>query len=149
MPLVLSLEEQITSMKTTWPALVPRHVDRRLQLGRFIGKLRPQYCWYTIEIRYQGGTPPEVRVLAPTLVRLPGNKEGELPHVYPPANDPTLCLFDPRTGEWKASMELAYSTVPWTLDWLSCYEHWLMTGRWTGGGRHAGDAIPISSETLQ
>ena len=35
---------------------------------------------------------------------------------------------------------LAYTVariiVPWTIDWLACYEGWLATGEWTGGGRH-------------
>lgn len=149
MPLLLSLEEQISAIRATWASLIPHHIDHRHQSARFIGKLRPQYCWYTVELRYRLGATPEVRVLAPRLTRLSGNKEGALPHVYPPASDPTLCLFDPRTGEWNASMKLAHTIVPWTLDWLSCYEHWLMTGKWTGGGRHVGDPIPSLSENLQ
>ncbi|RUW01269.1 hypothetical protein EOA46_33095 [Mesorhizobium sp. M1A.F.Ca.IN.022.05.2.1] len=136
-------------MKATWPGLAPRKIDRRLQSSRWVGRVRAQYCWYTIEIRYRVGSMPEVRVLAPTLVRLPDNEEGALPHVYPPADDPTLCLFDPRTGEWDASMPLAQTIIPWTLDWLSCYELWLMTGKWTGGGRHVCDPVPISMENLQ
>lgn len=33
-------------------------------------------------------------------------------------------------------MHLSQTIVPWSADWLACYELWLMTGRWTGGGRH-------------
>jgi hypothetical protein len=65
-----------------------------------------------------------------------------LPHVYPPAENPTLCLFDPRAGEWDGAMPIAETILPWALDWIACYEMWLMTGRWTGGGRHVGDALP-------
>jgi len=32
---------------------------------------------------------------------------------------------------------IALTTVPWAADWLACYEGWLATGRWHGGGRHA------------
>lgn len=149
MVLLLSLEEQIAAMKATWPELAPRNIDRRFRSARWVGRVRAQHCWYTIEIRYQVGSMPEVRVLAPILVRLPGNEEGELPHVYPPSNDPTLCLFDPRTDEWDASMALAQTIVLWTLDWLTCYELWLMTGKWAGGGRHAGDPVPVSTENIQ
>ena len=81
-----------------------------------------------------------LRLTDPPLQRLPSNVEGQLPHVYPPLDDPTLCLFDPRTEEWSPSVPIAETIVPWSLDWLACYEHWLMTGIWTGGGRHAGDA---------
>jgi hypothetical protein len=137
----LSIEDQIASMKATWPLVVSRNVDRRLQSARWVGSVRPQFASYKLEIRYQVGSFPEVRVLAPKLVRLPCNEEGQLPHVYPPPSDPTLCLFDPRTDEWSASMEIAKTTVPWALDWLACYELWLMTGKWTGGGRHAGDRL--------
>lgn len=126
-------------MKATWPSFVVRNLDRGKQSARWIGDVRAQYCTYRIEVRYRLGASPQVRVLTPKLVRLPGNVEGQLPHVYPPAEDPTLCLFDPRAEEWNASMYLAQTTVPWSLDWLACYELWLMTGRWTGGGRHAGE----------
>ena len=133
----LSIEAQISGMKVGWPNLVGRQVDRRLQSARWTGSVRPQYAIYTLDIRYCLGGWPEVRIVSPTLVRLPDNSEGELPHVYPPANDPVLCLFDPREGEWTSDMAIADTTVPWSLDWLTCYEHWLMTGRWSGGGRHA------------
>lgn len=45
-------------------------------------------------------------------------------------------LYDPAKDEWDHSMLISETIVPWTLDWLACYELWLMTGRWTGGGRH-------------
>lgn len=132
----LSIEEQVAAMKAAWPKLVSRQIDRHLQSARWVGPVRPQYANYILEIRYRLGAWPEARVISPALIRLPGNAEGELPHVYPPADDPTLCLFDPREGEWSPDMAIANTTVPWSLNWLTCYEHWLMTGRWTGGGRH-------------
>jgi len=132
----LSIDEQIAAMKVSWPQFVARCVDRHAQSARWVGRVKPQYASYALEIRYQLGISPKVRVLSPALVRLPGNPEGQLPHVYPPAEDPTLCLFDPRTEEWTPGMAIAGTTVPWALDWLACYELWLMTGRWTGGGRH-------------
>lgn len=135
----MSLEAQLSSMEATWPHLASRNVDRRQQSARWIGPVRPQYVAYTVELRYGVGSLPEVRVLSPPLVRLPSNKEGQLPHVYPPADDPTLCLFDPKTDEWDPSMPLAQTIVPWALDWLACYEHWVMLGTWTGGGRHVGE----------
>ena len=143
----LSIDEQIAAMKATWPQLVARRVDRRSQSARWMGPVRPQYSKYVLEIRYQLGAPPEVRVISPALIRMPSNPEGQLPHVYPPADDPTLCLFDPRENEWAPTMTIASTTVPWALDWLACYELWLMTGRWTGGARHADPCGPIARET--
>lgn len=134
-------------MKVGWPKLIGRQIDRRLQSARWIGPVRPQYANYTLDIRYRLGGWPEVRVVSPPLVRRPDDAEGALPHVYPPADDPVLCLFDPHEGEWMPDMSIAETTVPWSLDWLTCYEHWLMTGCWTGGGRHAG-SLPSTFEIL-
>jgi hypothetical protein len=146
---LLTIDEQVAAMTATWPQFAARRIDRRAQSARWIGGVRPQYTSYTMEIRYELGLFPEVRVLSPELVRLSGNAEGQLPHVYPPVDDPTLCLFDPREREWTASMTIATTTVPWALDWLACYELWLMTGRWTGGGRHAGLQSDTATETTQ
>src|SRR3569833_55047 len=115
-------------MKAVWPRLRPRNVNRAQQTERWVGRVRPQNGWQEMELRYAVGAMPEVRVIDPPLVRLPGNEEGNLPHVYPPLDDPTLCLFDPRAREWDASMPLAKTIEPWALGWLACYEHWLMTG---------------------
>lgn len=132
----LSLDEQRAVMKATWPKFSERGIDRQTQKIRWIGKCRPQFVTYTLEIRYQLWKCPKVRVLTPELVRMPDNPEGAIPHVYPPADDPTLCLFDPAQHQWDPTLYIANTTVPWSYDWLACYELWLMTGRWTGGGRH-------------
>jgi hypothetical protein len=144
----LRLREQIEAMRTDWPALKVRRLDRTQGVVRWVGELRPQYTRYTIDIRYSPQFQfPFVRVLVPVLLRQPCNGEGALPHVYPPADDPVLCLFDPRGGEWGHSMLISRTTVPWTLDWLTCYEFWAMTGNWVGGGRHAGlFEPPINTE---
>jgi len=49
---------------------------------------------------------------------------------------PILCLYDPATNEWSPDKAIAKTIIPWTIDWLACYEGWLATGEWTGGGRH-------------
>ena len=128
------IKDQVVAMKATWPALKPRH--QCFESVQWVGQLRPQFQKYKISIDYPLFDAPNVRVLAPELIRLPDNEEGQLPHVYPPASDPTLCLYDPKTDQWNDSMLLSQTIVLWTLDWLSCYELWLMTGRWTAGGRH-------------
>ncbi len=132
---ILPIGNQIGAMKAAWPRFSIRGGDRR-QSVRWVGGLKPQFIEYRVEIRYRLLEFPEVRILSPVLKRLPENDEGALPHVFPPANDPTLCLFDPAADEWKPSMAIAQTAVPWTIDWLACYEWWLVNGRWTGGGRH-------------
>jgi hypothetical protein len=143
----LSIDEQIAAMKATWPQFAARCIDRRSQSTRWVGSVRPQYSKYILEIRYQLGAFPEVRVVSPALIRMPSDPEGQLPHVYPPVDDPTLCLFDPCQDEWASTTTIASTIVPWALDWLACYELWLMTGRWTGGGRHAEPRAPFAGGT--
>lgn len=132
----LSMKQQRARMKALWPGFAERRIDFEQKSVRWVGQCRPQFMPYTLDVRYQLGGFPAVRVLKPALVRLPGNAEGSLPHVYPPADDPTLCLFDPAENQWNSSMFIAETTLPWAYDWIVCYEMWLMTGRWTGGGRH-------------
>lgn len=139
---VLTIEKQVAAMRRAWPAFSVHGLNRQMQCAIWRGDVRPQFGRFRIEIRYALGDVPHVRILSPALIRLPGNVEGQLPHVYPPSDDPTLCLFDPATDQWNASMALAETTVPWSYDWMACYELWLMTGRWTGGGRH-GSAVPV------
>lgn len=140
----LSIDEQVAAMKADWPKFACRNVDRTAGSVRWVGEITPQYATFTIEIRYRFGDFPDVRVLDPVLTRLPGNAEGQLPHVYPPADDPTLCLFDPGADQWNGSMPISQTIVPWAMDWIACYELWLMTGTWTGGGRHPGEQIVTS-----
>jgi hypothetical protein len=45
-------------------------------------------------------------------------------------------------------MAIAETTLPWACDWIVCYEFWLITGVWRGGGRHAGDPPLPRKETL-
>jgi hypothetical protein len=121
-------------MGATWPALKVRR--QNFEGAKWVGVLRPQFQRYKISIDYRLFKHPIVKVLSPDLIRLPDNEEGQLPHVYPPEDNPSLCLYDPKTDEWDEGKFLSRTIVPWALDWLSCYELWLMTGRWTGGGRH-------------
>ncbi|MEY9098003.1 hypothetical protein ABIA24_000912 [Sinorhizobium fredii] len=131
---IKTIEQQIAGMRADWPLFRVRKPDRHSAV--WTGELKPQFSKYRIEIRYALGDFPEVRVLAPELTRLPENPEGPLPHVYRPLTDPTLCLFDPATDEWDGSMLISRTTIPWSIDWLTFYEFWLMTGSWSGGGRH-------------
>jgi hypothetical protein len=82
---------------------------------------------YECELQYRLGYPPDVRVLRPTLER---NDEGALPHYFYESG--TLCLYE--GGEWNASMLLAATIIPWTIEWLFYYELWVATGTWHGSG---------------
>lgn len=131
-----TIGHQIEAMSVAWPMF---RVGKRDRINRSViwsGILKPQFTTYQVEVRYIVGFNPQVRVLSPELCRLPGNEEGSLPHVYGPSSDPTLCLFDPEAGEWDSTMLIAETIIPWTIEWLTFYEFWLMTGVWSGGGRH-------------
>ena len=84
---------------------------------------------------------PDVEVIVVNpLLRLRARNQGDpIPHHYLNRVDPhrpILCLYDPDAEEWCATDLVAETIIPWTVDWLACYEGWLATGRWAGGGRH-------------
>jgi hypothetical protein len=112
------------AIRAMWPAPVPR-----LHRGHlvWIGKLQPTPVspTYTVRLRYDGSY-PQVHVLDPKLD--PGHQM-RLPHVY---SGDELCLCTP--GEWRRSMSLATTVIPWIAEWLLHYELWLATDGWSGGG---------------
>ncbi len=90
------------------------------------GTLRPtstSRC-YRVRISYARGKWPQVRVLSPPLDTRIGE---QLPHVF---REGTLCLHT--EDDWRASMLLVDTILPWTCEWLFYYELWLATGAWYG-----------------
>ena len=143
----LNIDEQIAAMRITWPSQGLTAQARERAIWR--GELRPLFQKFEIEIDYEAPSiiqsatvkdiQPLVRIISPPLKPRPGDPEGELPHVYYVGKGPldvVLCLLDPDSNEWSSSMNIAETTVPWTIDWLVSYEGWRATGIWTGGGRH-------------
>lgn len=133
-----TVDEQIRTMREDWPDFRVLR-DHQHDVARWRGPLTPRSRRYKVEIIYGlqfAIDGPIVRVLSPTLTRLPDNPEGSLPHVYFRDTDPQLCLFDPAERGWSGWELISKTIVPWTSDWLTCYEFWLMTGVWHGGGRH-------------
>lgn len=133
-----ALGEKFSSFKLVW---------RDGAAAEWRGTLKPLMQSYNVSMRYRVplvverlnllAMQPRVRVLNPSLRRRARDLEGELPHVYYlPDGDVVLCLFDPDTDEWTPEDLLVDTTVPYTIDWLACYEGWRASGRWTGGGRH-------------
>lgn len=134
-----------------WPTIKLLHleVDRAIWVGDLVGLEQPHRI--SIDYRLPPSAAvadsyfPTVRVLSPVL-RLQPNaaEEAPLPHVYFESSNPllsSLCLFDPEAGQWTHDDLIASTTVPWSADWLACYECWLATGRWLGGGRHRSDGL--------
>ncbi len=142
-----NIDDQIAALKSDFPSF--EVVRREGEFAIWQGTLKPLMRTYTVAIIYRVpmvleridllSMQPRVRVLSPRLTPRRGDPEGDLPHVYWVDGDPIplLCLFDPDTTEWTPSDLLSRTTVPYTSDWLACYEGWRATGSWTGGGRHA------------
>ena len=82
---------------------------------------------------------PHVTVINPLLRRRPQDPATPIPHIYQNESypeKPILCLYDPMRAEWNFNYAISDTIIPWAADWLACYEGWLATGEWTGGGRH-------------
>lgn len=145
-----NVRQQIEAMRRRWPSfdIADEGSDRATWFGGLAG-IELQY-----RIAIQFGLPdptgsdaslwrrfPVVRILTPPLYpNWEAKDETPLPHVYfelPDISLSPLCLFDPREREWSHDDLISETTVPWAADWLACYEGWLATGRWPGGGRHA------------
>ena len=141
----LTTWDQVNSMRRAWPGF--RMVERKRDFVTWVGPLRPFCQTYTVCVTYRrdprrgmiDDSLPRVTVTDPLLHRRDEAPNDPIPHHYRNTRRPEcpfLCLYDPRAGEWRPAMSIAKTIVPWTIDWLACYEGWLATGEWTGGGRH-------------
>lgn len=146
-PGLISIDHQIGVMTERWPAFDV--VAKNDRCAVWEGNLDPVSRRYRVRVRYEVpvaienfsilNVQPRVQILSPVLERHPEHDEGPIPHVYINSKEqslPYLCLFDPFNGEWTPSDLLAETTVPWTSRYLYFYEGWLLTGKWSGGGRH-------------
>jgi hypothetical protein len=73
---------------------------------------------YYIRIDYAPHMTPKVYVERPSLV--PG-----VPHRYDPGGN--LCLYE---FGYNNTMGMGETIVPWTAQWLGCYEWWQVTREW-------------------
>ncbi len=89
---------------------------------------------YKLKITYSLGQPPKAYIVSPKpLLLAEGAKR--LPHTYNCGNGKQqLCLYLPRSGQWKPSMVIAETFVHWAVQWMYYYEIWVSTGKWLGGG---------------
>ena len=144
----LSMADQVARMRDLFPELLPTwHCSWWVT---WTGQVRPLHRAYTISIQYIrrywigeleiiNGYQPQVVVLEPQLIMDHPRTDYWLPHVYWRRDRPehsTLCLYDPAASQWSPDDLIAETTVPWACEWLACYEGWLATGVWSGGGRH-------------
>lgn len=137
---------QVRQMRSKLPEFRVLHRSRSRICWE--GELRPFNKTYTVAIVLDiaplaGRLPnPLVMVVRPLLRGGRERPEDAPPHVYPnPACPllPLLCLFHPPTDRFDPRRDsVADTIVPWTVEWLACYEAWLATGEWLGGGVNHG-----------
>ncbi len=140
----LSIPRQVERMQDDWPHFLV--VEKARQFVCWEGPLRPHSQRHDVRIslfRERGSGRgnyrliPEVIVLNPALRRRRDDPNDPIPHLYRNRRDsghPMLCLYRPYTREWHAGCHVADRIVPWASEWLACYEIWLATGKWLGGG---------------
>lgn len=143
--MTLSVCQQTRIMRRAWPDF--QLLDRTRTMALWEGPLRPLSRAYTVRVRLhqdprlereQEPPVPEVTVIDPLLRHRAECPEEPIPHHYPNCEAPDLpllCLCDPAAHEWRYGLRVADTIIPWTIDWLACYEMWLATGAWVGGGR--------------
>jgi hypothetical protein len=92
---------------------------------------------YRIELSYGIGTVPMVWAKEPNLTQMAGGRD--LPHIYDPKAQ-RLCLYQPAYREWKSTLLISRTIVPWAVLWFYYFEIWLVTGVWPGRGEHPASA---------
>jgi hypothetical protein len=154
---IVSIDKQIAAMTERWPAF--EVIQREGMSATWRGPLRPLLQTFTVEINYRAPSvielldnrrlQPRVRILSPRLRPRRGDAAGQLPHVYYVGDGPldvVLCMFDPDSDEWSPLMTIAETTVPWANDWITSYEGWRATSKWSGGGKHLEKLVLAGSE---
>lgn len=144
-----SVQDEIDEMRRLWPDF--QVTGRCDHIVTWRGVLRPIRRPYEIRILYGPrfwlgrfrllNRRPRVEIVSPDIVPCHPVTGENLPHVYAfPRNGQLsrLCLYDPAERDWFPGMPIAQTIVPWAAHWIACYEGWLATGEWTGGGRHPG-----------
>lgn len=104
---------------------------------RWVGSVRGCHREHVIEVRWRYRDPegPRVKVLDPLLEPRPGVAFEYVPHLIFDSATPTnsdLCLYDPDQNEWRGTMFLARTIIPWASEWLCHYETWHVDGIWRG-----------------
>lgn len=124
---------ELNRIKEIYPNVIVKKItDKDLSVVLTV-KPTPINDNYNLKINYskRGAGSVDVFVIDKKLEIADNRKT--LPHVYNTRLQ-KLCLFTPKKREWNLKMPLIESIIPWALEWLDFYEHWLVNGEWLGGG---------------
>lgn len=125
-----SLAEQYIALKRSFPDAIMQSDKITYLTWEQTLKSSPLGDEYRVRMEYSRGSHPKVYVIEPKPLKL-AEGEDRLPHVYNHKGQ-QLCLFV--HNEWSKRRMIAYTIVPWIVDWLFHYELWLIDGNWKGGG---------------
>ncbi len=145
----MTLTDHIWEMRRKWPGFKVTHnhswlvcwegVLRPLSAQTYKVRITYQLPRMTKEYLFNPAYLPMVQVLEPRLSLQNSNAGHDaLIHLYVDRDSPelpSLCLDDPLKSGWSDHASIADTIVPWAIDWLTCYELWQATGKWTGAGR--------------
>ena len=126
----LNVQQQYAALKRYYPNAVMESDMHSFLTWEEILKSSPLGDDYRVRLTYKLGEWPKVYVKDPLPLLLPSG-EDRLPHVYS-HSEQRLCLFYGK--EWTAYRTIAYTVIPWAIEWLYHYELWLVDGIWKGGG---------------
>lgn len=117
----VTVGQQILVMGSLFPQF---WYQRKNQSPAWLGVLTPSHKSpeYRVEIFYPYPSAPKVWIKSPSIVP-------NAPHRF---SDESLCLHYPPDRSWHRKHFIAETTVPWTAEWLTLYEIWLLTGEWYG-----------------
>jgi len=86
------------------------------------GSIHPDFCAnYEIRLECEEHYAPRVYIKYPKIE--PSNNI----HMYP---NGSLCLYYPRDLKWNSRLNVADYFIPWAIEWIYCYELFLLTGEW-------------------
>ena len=128
----ITLPVQLHYLKSAYPNSVGDIQGNLMQWGSWVTP-SPMSAKYRIDVNYAIGDAPQVWAREPDLTEMAGGKK--LPHVYDQSAQ-RLCLYRPAYREWKSTLLISRTIVPWAVLWFYYFEIWLVTGIWPGRGEH-------------
>lgn len=124
------MQQQYAALRRYYPNAVMESDMRSFLIWEEFLKSSPLGDTYRVKLTYKLGERPKVYITDPLpLILAPG--EDRLPHVYN-HREQRLCLF--YGSEWTSYRTIAYTVIPWAIEWLYHYELWIVDGDWKGGG---------------